>query len=309
VIFAHIIADLRASADRICTQAAEDRETAVRHETAAETCRQLAELRDELARTYSLVADALGTGRITRDQLREIVNVEMLNDEPDAYWADRQWWNGEARTKDEDRDAEHENRNRDEARGFDAIIKELRNGANTRLARARECRAAATHYQAKALAATTQAATHEEFAQGLDLLADALSSGALTVGQLREIVAAVNTGEAPARGFEVDDVVNVSDVESPDFGKRGTVVSTWTNDSITVNFGSGTWSFRASQLMHHAAFVAQMDAAEQQAAKDAEAADDAMSASERFEHDRDDEFRIDAEDDARWGAAQDGSPF
>lgn len=38
--------------------------------------------------------------------------------------------------------------------------------------------------------------------------------------------------------------------------------------------------------------------AEWQAAKDAEAADDAMSASERFEHDQADEARIDAESEA-----------
>ena len=40
------------------------------------------------------------------------------------------------------------------------------------------------------------------------------------------------------------------------------------------------------------------DEAAEQAAKDAEAADDATSASERFEHDQADEARIDAEDGA-----------
>jgi len=47
-----------------------------------------------------------------------------------------------------------------------------------------------------------------------------------------------------------------------------------------------------------------LEAEAEQAAKDAEAADDAMSATERFEHDQADEAKLDA---AGWG--QGGAPF
>lgn len=132
--------------------------------------------------------------------------------------------------------------------------------------------------------------------------------------------------------FDLDDVVNVSDPEHEYFGVRGTVVALCDSGQVLIMTGrSGTTlGLPASSLMLHAMFVAQMaaadaagqaaddrrllaaelDAAEQQAAKDADGAETVMSSEERYEHDRDDEFRIDAEDDARWAeAAQDGSPF
>jgi hypothetical protein len=112
-------------------------------------------------------------------------------------------------------------------------------------------------------------------------------------------------------GFSIGDLVNVSDPDHKHFGVRGSVIGfAYGPDEVVVeydNLGSSLYMAPA-QLMHHTEFVKQSDeffeSAEQQAAKDAEAADDAMSASERFEHDQADEAKLDAEG---WG--QGGAPF
>jgi hypothetical protein len=107
--------------------------------------------------------------------------------------------------------------------------------------------------------------------------------------------------------FDLDDVVNVSDPEHEYFGVRGTVVALCDSGQVLIMTGrSGTTlGLPASSLTLHATFVAQMaaadaagqaaddrrllaaelDAAEQQAAKDAEAADDVYTAEERADDD------------------------
>jgi len=79
-----------------------------------------------------------------------------------------------------------------------------------------------------------------------------------------------------ARGFEVGDVVNVSDPGHEYFGVRATVAVTCDSGWLAIETGRNNTplALPASSLMHHAAFVAQMDAAEQQAAKDPEPTDE-----------------------------------
>lgn len=77
------------------------------------------------------------------------------------------------------------------------------------------------------------------------------------------------------RDPDLDDVVNVSDPEHEYFGARGVVVTIRSDGWTTIMTGSDggeVLTLPASSLMPHAAFVAQMDAAEQRAAaSDAEA--------------------------------------
>lgn len=81
---------------------------------------------------------------------------------------------------------------------------------------------------------------------------------------------------AEAAAFEAGDEVNVADPEHGHFGTCGVVLIVRDNGLITIAIGSGgdMLTVPPASLMHHAKFVAQMDAAEQQAADDVYTAED-----------------------------------
>lgn len=76
---------------------------------------------------------------------------------------------------------------------FDAIIQALREGAESR-------RDMAAADRERVTAITTRAEKHDDVAQTLDLLADALATGRLTKDQLRDIIVEANFDAQAAGG-------------------------------------------------------------------------------------------------------------